>query len=218
MPYALPDQFGDTSAEWVPQSGDYELIDEGIYPGTIFSIEKKTSEKNGKIKPYYKVVTRIDGGVFDGKDVTDQYVGLVLDDIFRLYSLLQGTGQVATYYNAETKKWLGIPTEDELKGKKLYVKVIHEPFHSKKDGEWQYEQNGSARILNSARPGGYFPMSEPMPEFRPSKKTVSVAGGPKQTWVDGTPVYPAGAAPASGAVAGGVPTASGGTFSGDTPW
>lgn len=216
--YQLPQEFGDPTAEWVPKDGDYEIIDEGIYPASIFSVEKKQSNKNGKTKPFYKVVFRLDGGPFDGKDITDQYVGLVLDDIFRLYDLLKAVGTIENYYNAEQKKWRGIPSEDELTDKKVFVKVIHEPFHAKKDGAWQYETDGSARILNSARPGGYFTMSEPMPEFRSPKKTVQVEDGPKQTWVQGTPVYKAGLAPQGGAVPGGVPTAGGGTFGADTPW
>lgn len=205
MPFDLPAEFG--NATWEPKD-QFTLVDEGIYPATIFNVEKKVGDKG----PFYAITFRIDGGNFDGEDVTLNYAGLTLKTIFRTYDILKAIGTVGTFYNAESKTWKALPAPEDLETKRLYIRVEHEKFHAKKEGQPQYNDDGSPRILDGARPTGFYSLDEAEPTFKPTKKRepVAAAGGN----VQGQTMFP-GAVAAPGQAqqnAGGTP------FNGETPW
>lgn len=223
MPYALPPEFNNQQ-EWEPSSNDYVLVDEGIWLASIFEVTPKSNDK-GK---FYQLTFRIQESAFDGEDVKISYVGLTPDTMFRIYEILKAIGTIDTYYNAEKKLWIALPTPEELQGQSLYVKVDHEAFHASKDGTYQYNEDGSARVLESARPTRFFPANEPKPEYRaPGTRTVNLLGdkAKKVPYVKGQPVFAGGSQSAAAqgqafpAGPGAVPTNQPGvTYTDETPW
>ena len=157
-------------------SGGFTLVDEDIYRVNIFEVAKKDKadpNSPGGQRRWYEVTLRIDGGDFDGEDVKERYVGLQGKSLFRLYDILKALGELEKYYDAEQKRWHHIPAPEDLEGKALYVKIEHEEFQAKeKDTQKpQFNDNGTPRMLNSAKPTSYYPVGEPKPEFKRSLRT-----------------------------------------------
>lgn len=204
-PIALPQDLANET--WEPKDG-FTLIEPGIYDATIFAVARKSNDKGN----YYQVTFRIQGGDFDGEDVIEQYVGLQKDTIFRLYDILKGADLLAPYYDEANKKWIALPTDDELVGKSVYIQLDNAPFQSRDKDTKQllFNTDGTPKMLDSTKPTRYFPRSEPKPEYKPRR--VSPGAPPAQA---GQPVQQgnvtAGAAAAQTQQGGAAPSA-------DTPW
>lgn len=200
-PFALPAGFDEP---WEPSAlNEFVLIDEGIYEVAIFEV---TPEKNADGN-FYKMVFRINGTEFDGEDVKLNFVGLYPKTIFRLYDILVAIGKISTYYDAENKRWIAIPTPDELRGSKLYGQIDHNDFPSKdkNTGIPILNPDGSQKVLTGNAITRFFPLSEPKPEYKKSRQRTTPAS------------------PAAGLVGADAVLAAGGSevstpYTGDTPW
>lgn len=204
MPYEVNEEYEHT--------GGFTLVDEGIYLANIFEVTKKQKDDSkapGGVRRYYEVTCRIDGGIFDGEDMRDTYVGLSGKSLFKIYDITSALDELALYYDAEQKRWHHIPAPEDLEGKQLYIKVDHEQFHASKDGVLQYVAgpNGEqvAKMLTSAKISAYFSAKKDKPEYRPSRQTPAAPSGP----VDGAANVMAG---------GGTPVQEQAVYNGDTPW
>ena len=204
MPYALDPSLVNETWE---ASQPFTLIDEGVYPASVFAVAR---DSNGKGN-FYKLTFRINGTDFDGEDIKENYVGLQKDSIFKLHEIITALGIVGTYYDEANKRWLGTPTEEEMQGKSLFVQIEHEEFHSKKDGQFQFNEDGSPKMLNSARPTRYFKNDgSGIPAFhKTSRKAPKAPGATPQPG-------PVGAGAVTGGMPGATEVPSG--YTAETPW
>lgn len=170
------------------ERGNFVHITPEVYRARIRKIEQKSND-NGR---YYAIELRIEGGDFDGEDIREEYIALDFPKhMFRLHDLLKALGIRDTYYTPSTVPkqpgtWKALPTADELMGKEVYINVENEPFHSKKNGVPQYDENGNPTMLDSARITIYSSISEPKPAWvktlkdkplPPHQSQVAVGGG-----------------------------------------
>lgn len=159
--------------EFTPTSG-FTLVDEGFYKVSIFSVDTLQNKKN---EDYYNIAYRIQVGEFDGEDVKDTYVGTTGKSLFKLHDILVGLGELEKYYDREKKRWFSLPEAEDLEGKKLQVRVDHEDFHSVRNGEAQYNVDGSPVMLTSAKVTGYFDKAADPGEFKPRARKAPPAPG-----------------------------------------
>lgn len=187
-PMPLPAGFDEP---WEPKSG-FTLIPNGIYNASVFSAE--LLNKNNA--DYYKITFRIDGGDYDGEDVVLNYAGLQPKTIFRTYDILEAGGRLEHFYDAEMKKWKGLPASRDLEGIQLQVQVENEPFVSKKDGKVQYNDDGTIRVLDSARPQRFAKRGDADFKFRPTVKPLDLSqygqGAPSVGGAPSVPPMPTG--------------------------
>lgn len=168
MPFVVDEEFDPTT---------FVNIDDGMYRARIFNIERKQKERQGGIiDRFYEITVRIDGGTFDGEDVIERYVGLSGKSLFRMYEILTALGEIGAYYTPGDKsreikgKWHHLPEESDLVGKQVIIKVEDEPFQSVKEGQPQFNEDGSPKMLRSPRITSYHNAKEPMPEFKPTQR------------------------------------------------
>lgn len=149
--------------------GDYTFIEPGVYSARIRKVDMKTSDK-GKGR-YYALELRINGGDHDGDDIREEFVALDEPKLmFRLHDILKAIGTRDTYFTPSTEKgkpgqWKALPTPEELLGKDVYINVENEPFHSRKNGVPQYDENGNPTMLDSARITLYAPIGGEKPQW-----------------------------------------------------
>jgi len=187
VPFPLPADFD--NSEWKP-SGDFVVVDEGLYNASIFTAEL-LDFPSGK---GYKITFRIDQGPFDGEDVVLQYAGLGVKTIFRIYEILKAIGTIDQFYDADLAKWKAFPAPDDMEGKFLQIQVENEPFQAreaKKDGgALKFNDDGTPKMLDSARPTRFFSNTETV-TFRPTiKKQAAAAGAPSAGGVPSVPGVP----------------------------
>lgn len=176
-------------------SGGFILVDEGFYPVYVFEATPKKHNGDPK-EPYYELTYRIDGTNYDGTDLKDFFVAAYGKGIFKLYDLLVALGKLDAYYSTERKAWHHLPSPDELQGVKFWLQVEHETRQSEKDGQKQYETDGSPKMVTFARPTLMYPLSVPEAELK-FRKTIKSQPVPAAGAPSSTPQYNGGAAAAA---------------------
>lgn len=99
-----------------------ELIPTGVYDAVVDEVVEqasKSAENAGK--PMYRTVFKIEGGDYAGRKATS-YICLWQGAHFSLLQLLKAIG-------TEVKPGtLTVPSPKELTGKKVAIKIVHEPY------------------------------------------------------------------------------------------
>lgn len=158
------------------KASSYTLIKPDWYLAEIHEVTELPNRATGE--EAYKVTVRIDGGPFDGVDITDNFVGLYGKSRFKLHQIVSSQDEKfsSTYYDKENHKWIAYPTEEELEELRLYVKIENEPYQRTAPDPERPKQrvelflpDGSADLALANRITEYASAAGEKPAFRPSK-------------------------------------------------